>query len=83
MQFLYFYHYRFWFGFLNKAGTYTLQSRALTLNMLNCFNITLIFFYFSVVVDSGPRYEVAYPNGICHFLEKLSFGVSLEILFIL
>lgn len=27
-----------------------------------------------VVIDSGPRYEVAYPNGICHFLEKLSFG---------
>lgn len=32
---------------------------------------------FSVVIDSGPRYEVAYPNGICHFLEKLSFGVSI------
>ncbi|KAJ2946486.1 hypothetical protein O0L34_g12534 [Tuta absoluta] len=29
-----------------------------------------------VVVDSGPRYEVAYPNGICHFLEKLSFGAT-------
>ncbi|KAL4720737.1 hypothetical protein ACJJTC_015243 [Scirpophaga incertulas] len=29
-----------------------------------------------VVIDSGPRYEVAYPNGICHFLEKLSFGAT-------
>ncbi|XP_042224670.1 mitochondrial-processing peptidase subunit alpha-like [Homarus americanus] len=27
-----------------------------------------------VVVDSGSRYEVAYPSGISHFLEKLSFG---------
>ncbi|XP_060810363.1 mitochondrial-processing peptidase subunit alpha [Amyelois transitella] len=29
-----------------------------------------------VVIDSGPRYEVEYPNGICHFLEKLSFGAT-------
>ncbi|KAL0895829.1 hypothetical protein ABMA27_011860 [Loxostege sticticalis] len=29
-----------------------------------------------VVIDSGPRYEVTYPNGICHFLEKLSFGAT-------
>lgn len=26
-----------------------------------------------VVIDSGPRYEVAYPSGISHFLEKLAF----------
>uniref|UniRef100_U5ETP2 Mitochondrial-processing peptidase subunit alpha n=1 Tax=Corethrella appendiculata TaxID=1370023 RepID=U5ETP2_9DIPT len=26
-----------------------------------------------VVIDSGPRYEVAYPNGVSHFLEKLAF----------
>lgn len=32
-----------------------------------------------VVIDSGPRYEVAYPSGICHFLEKLSFGVSIKL----
>ncbi|KAL1131730.1 hypothetical protein AAG570_011343, partial [Ranatra chinensis] len=31
-----------------------------------------------VVVDSGPRYEVAYPSGISHFLEKLAFSSSLE-----
>lgn len=28
-----------------------------------------------VVIDSGPRYEVAYPSGISHFLEKLAFHV--------
>uniref|UniRef100_A0A6A7FVU7 Mitochondrial-processing peptidase subunit alpha n=1 Tax=Hirondellea gigas TaxID=1518452 RepID=A0A6A7FVU7_9CRUS len=27
-----------------------------------------------VVLDSGSRYEVAYPSGISHFLEKLAFG---------
>lgn len=27
-----------------------------------------------VLIDSGPRYEVAYPNGISHFLEKLAFN---------
>lgn len=30
----------------------------------------------SVVIVSGPRYEVAYPSGISHFLEKLAFHVS-------
>ncbi|XP_033227616.1 mitochondrial-processing peptidase subunit alpha-like [Belonocnema kinseyi] len=27
-----------------------------------------------VAIDSGPRYEVAYPSGISHFLEKLAFN---------
>ncbi|CAL7948098.1 unnamed protein product [Xylocopa violacea] len=27
-----------------------------------------------VLIDSGPRYEIAYPSGISHFLEKLAFG---------
>jgi len=31
---------------------------------------------FPVLVDSGSRYEVAYPSGISHFLEKLAFSVS-------
>lgn len=26
-----------------------------------------------VVIDSGPRYELAYPSGVSHFLEKLAF----------
>lgn len=30
----------------------------------------------SVLIDSGPRFEVAYPSGISHFLEKLAFNVS-------
>ncbi|XP_029049916.1 mitochondrial-processing peptidase subunit alpha [Osmia bicornis bicornis] len=29
-----------------------------------------------VIIDSGPRYEVAYPSGISHFLEKLAFGAT-------
>ncbi|GLH08524.1 Mitochondrial-processing peptidase subunit alpha [Gryllus bimaculatus] len=31
-----------------------------------------------VVIDSGPRYEVAYPSGISHFLEKLAFNSTTE-----
>nr|CAI5843218.1 unnamed protein product [Callosobruchus analis] len=27
-----------------------------------------------VIIDSGSRYEVAYPSGISHFLEKLAFN---------
>lgn len=30
-----------------------------------------------VVIESGPRFEVAYPNGVSHFLEKLAFHVSI------
>lgn len=29
-----------------------------------------------ISVDSGSRYEAAYPSGVSHFLEKLSFGVT-------
>jgi len=29
----------------------------------------------SVLIDSGSRYEVLYPSGISHFLEKLAFQV--------
>lgn len=29
-----------------------------------------------VVIESGARYEVAYPSGVSHFLEKLAFHVS-------
>ncbi|CAG0916032.1 unnamed protein product [Notodromas monacha] len=31
-----------------------------------------------VVVDSGPRYEVAYPSGITHFLERAAFQSTAE-----
>ena len=30
-----------------------------------------------VLLDSGPRYEIAYPSGISHFLEKLAFGSTM------
>ena len=29
-----------------------------------------------VIIDSGSRYEVAYPSGVSHFLEKLAFGAT-------
>lgn len=38
--------------------------------------ILMVYLYISVVIDSGPRYEVAYPSGVSHFLEKLAFNVS-------
>lgn len=39
---------------------------------------SLIYILFiSVLINSGSRYEVAYPSGISHFLEKIAFGVSL------
>ncbi|XP_071096614.1 mitochondrial-processing peptidase subunit alpha-like isoform X1 [Haliotis cracherodii] len=31
-----------------------------------------------VVLDSGSRYEVAYPSGVSHFLEKLAFCSTTE-----
>lgn len=31
-----------------------------------------------VVIDSGPRYEVAFPSGVSHFLEKLCFQSTQE-----
>lgn len=33
-----------------------------------------------LVIDSGPRYEVTYPSGVSHFLEKLAFNVSIHVL---
>ena len=40
------------------------------------FSFCLISYFFTVVIDSGSRYEVAYPSGISHFLEKLAFNVG-------
>lgn len=34
---------------------------------------------FLVVIDSGSRYEVAYPSGVSHFLEKLAFHVCISV----
>lgn len=31
------------------------------------------------MIDSGSRYEVAYPSGISHFIEKLGFCVSITL----
>lgn len=32
---------------------------------------------FLVAINSGCRFEVAYPSGVNHFLEKLAFSVSI------
>ncbi|ESO83893.1 hypothetical protein LOTGIDRAFT_222316 [Lottia gigantea] len=29
-----------------------------------------------VAIDSGSRYEVSYPSGVTHFLQKLAFGAT-------
>ena len=34
---------------------------------------------FVVLIDSGSRYESAYPSGVTHFLEKLAFSVSASV----
>lgn len=34
-----------------------------------------------VVIESGARYEVAYPSGVSHFLEKLAFHVSIAFVY--
>ena len=31
-----------------------------------------------VTIDSGSRYEVSFPSGISHFLEKLAFGSTVS-----
>lgn len=34
-----------------------------------------------LVIDSGPRYEVTYPSGVSHFMEKLAFNVRRKYLY--
>ena len=38
--------------------------------------VTLLYFQKGVCIDSGARYEVAYPSGVSHFLEKMAFGAT-------
>lgn len=33
-----------------------------------------------VIVDAGSRYQIAYPPGVVHLLEKLAFTVSMFLL---
>lgn len=35
-------------------------------------------FCFPVAIDSGSRFEVAFPSGISHFLEKLAYRVRMN-----
>ena len=32
----------------------------------------------TVVFDSGSRYEIAYPPGLAHFLERMAFQSSVN-----
>ncbi|XP_060526101.1 mitochondrial-processing peptidase subunit alpha [Cylas formicarius] len=49
----------------------TVLSNGLTVASENRFGE---FCTVGVIIDSGSRYEVAYPSGISHFLEKLAFN---------
>ncbi|XP_050395760.2 mitochondrial-processing peptidase subunit alpha [Patella vulgata] len=49
----------------------TVLDNGLTVTSENVFGE---FCTVGVAIDSGSRYEVAYPSGISHFLEKLAFG---------
>ena len=56
----------------------------LTTNLIKIITVHLswfISFLFSVVIDAGSRYEVDYPAGLSHLLEKLAFQVKATCLF--
>ncbi|XP_011506331.1 PREDICTED: mitochondrial-processing peptidase subunit alpha [Ceratosolen solmsi marchali] len=55
----------------NQLTEITVLSNGLRVASENRFGQ---FFTIGVLIDSGSRYEVAYPSGISHFLEKLAFG---------
>ena len=38
--------------------------------------LSYLFPILGVCIDSGARYEVAYPSGVSHFLEKMAFGAT-------
>ena len=38
------------------------------------------FIVFAVVIDAGSRYEIDYPSGLSHLLEKLAFQVPYPII---
>lgn len=55
----------------NQQTQVTTLSNGLRVALENRFGE---FCTVGVVIDSGSRYEVAYPSGISHFLEKLAFN---------
>ncbi|XP_055638072.1 mitochondrial-processing peptidase subunit alpha [Toxorhynchites rutilus septentrionalis] len=57
-------------GDQNNVTTVTRLSNGLRVASENRFGQ---FCTVGVVIDSGPRYELAYPSGVSHFLEKLAF----------
>lgn len=62
----------------NFAPLEVLEMLLYSLKHFDFFNKPVFFLSMkhSVVIDSGPRYEVAFPSGVSHFLEKLAFHVS-------
>lgn len=42
---------------------------------LTCFNFLIFFSSTLALVDAGSRYEVDYPSGVSHMLEKMAFQV--------
>jgi processing peptidase subunit alpha len=61
--------------FCTVGGKHDLCSKLLY-KVITVITLYLISRFFTVVIDSGSRYEVAYPSGISHFLEKLAFNVG-------
>ncbi|KAI4459336.1 metalloprotease [Holotrichia oblita] len=59
----------------NQTTKVTKLSNGLTVASENRFGE---FCTVGVVIDSGSRYEVAYPSGISHFLEKLAFNSTVH-----
>lgn len=55
----------------NSETQYTVLSNGLRITSEKRFGQ---FCTVGVVIDSGSRYEVAYPSGVSHFLEKLAFN---------
>ena len=53
---------------IQVSGMITLSSSA--------YSSEWLLFWIAVLLDSGSRYEVLYPSGVSHFLEKLAFKVS-------
>jgi processing peptidase subunit alpha len=62
--------------FCTVGGKYECLIRCFVMLTFLLFSFYLISYFFAVVIDSGSRYEVAYPSGISHFLEKLAFNVG-------
>ena len=69
----------YWYNHIEAKLVISLLFKILSVSAVALFKLCA---FFTVLIDSGSRYEVSYPSGITHFLEKLAFGVSLYFAFI-